>query len=357
MCKGGRNPIHCIVPPQMMDRILEKGDAKLRKILTNTLKRDAFIRNSRAQTAQAILAIGNNLLHSFAAATSACTLQRRIYDAQGGESLPGKLMRSEGDPPVADNAVNEVYDGAGNTFDLFRTYGRCSIDNQGMVMENTVHFGQNYVNAFWDGRQMIYGDGDGQLFNRFTTDIDVIGHELAHGVTQYEAALQYQGQSGALNESFSDVFGSLVKQKANGESAKQADWLIGENILVGDPYSLRSLKSPGTAYVNHPILGTDPQPGHMKDYKNLPPWDDHGGVHTNSGIPNRAFYLAAMKIGGNAWEKAGLIWYVALRDSMKPASTFEHAASCTINAAESEFGVSSSAAKAVTEAWKEVGVN
>ena len=133
---------------------------------------------------------------------------------------------------------------------------------------------------------------------RFTASLDVIGHELTHGVTQYEANLVYSGQSGALNESISDVFGSLVRQYKLNQTAKQADWLIGPDC-VGDKLkpALRSMKAPGTANQY------DDQPADMDHYVRTT--EDHGGVHTNSGIPNLAFATAAMALGGKAWEKAG----------------------------------------------------
>ena len=229
--------------------------------------------------------------------------------------------------------MDAVYDGAGSTYELYREeYGRNSIDDRGMEIIQTVHFGQAYQNAFWNGEQMVYGDGDGSVFGNFTSDIDVIGHELSHGVTQHEAGLVYEFQSGALNEHFSDVFGSLVKQRAANEDAKTANWLMGENVIVGKKYVLRSLKAPGTAYVNHPVLGTDPQPATMDDFQELPLWDDQGGVHINSGIPNHAFYLAAIELGGYAWKKAGLVWYRTLCDLLGENATFVRAAQATVQA-------------------------
>ena len=147
------------------------------------------------------------------------------------------------------------------------------------------------------------------MFNRFTVAVDVIGHELTHGVTQFEAKLAYWDQSGALNESFSDIFRSLVKQKKLNQTADQADWLIGAGLFTSNVKGLaiRSMKEPGTAY-DDPLLGKDPQPAHMRHYVNTT--SDNGGVHINSGIPNRAFYLAALEIGGHAWERAGKIWYM-----------------------------------------------
>jgi Zn-dependent metalloprotease len=285
------------------------------------------------------------------------TLVRKIYDAAHAEELPGKLVRSEGEKPGKDRAVNQAYDGAGHTDVLFREeYGRNSIDDRGMEVVQTVHFGEKHQNAFWNGGQMVYGDGDGVIFGSFTADLDIIGHELAHGVTQHEAGLVYEFQSGALNEHFSDVFGTLVKQRALNQDVQAADWLIGVNALLGKKYALRSLKAPGSAYVNHPVLGTDPQPATMAQYRDLPIWDDRGGVHINSGIPNHAFYRAAIAIGGDAWRKAGLIWYRALCDLLPANATFVRAAQATIQAARMEFGAGSSEEQAVASAWKAVQV-
>ena len=216
--------------------------------------------------------------------------------------------------PVKDVAVNEAYDGLGATYDFFsKAYGRDSIDDAGLALDASVHFGKDYDNAFWDGKQMVFGDGDGVYFNRFTVSLDVIGHELTHGVTEDEAGLIYSNQSGALNESISDVFGVLVKQYALKQKAADADWLIGATLLTKKVkgVALRSMKAPGTAY-DDPVLGKDPQPAHMKGY--VQTMEDNGGVHINSGIPNNAFYRLAVALGGFAWEKAGRIWYEALRD-------------------------------------------
>ena len=209
-----------------------------------------------------------------------------------------------------------------------------------------MHYQQNYDNAFWNGQQMVYGDGDGDLFNRFTIAIDVMGHELSHGVTQYEAALVYSYQPGALNESMSDVFGSLVKQRHLGQTAAQADWLIGEGLFTAKVkgVALRSMKAPGTAY-DDPVLGKDPQPAHMKDYVNT--ISDNGGVHINSGIPNHAFYAVAVEIGGNAWEKAGRIWYVTLRDKLSANSQFLDCARLTYQTAGELYGDNSLEQQAV----------
>ncbi len=153
------------------------------------------------------------------------------------------------------------------------------------------------------------------------------------------------------------MFGSLIRQFKSGQPAKQADWLVGPNVLIGDRYALRSLKAPGTAYINHPILGTDPQPATMAEYITLPITRDNGGVHINSVIPNHAFYLAATKVGGNAWEKAGLVWYKVLNDQLlNNDATFADAADATMLAARQIFGQGSNEEKFIEEAWKEVKV-
>jgi Zn-dependent metalloprotease len=262
-------------------------------------------------------------------------LDRIVYSAQNAGNLPGVPVRTEGGPATGDAAADEAYDGAGATYWLYKDfYNRDSIDGNGARLDSTVHYRVGYDNAFWNGQQMVYGDGDedlpvaDRLFSRFTIAIDIIGHELTHAVTQYTANLVYQGQSGALNESMSDVFGSLVKQRARNQTAAEADWIIGEGLFTArvNGTGIRNMKQPGTAY-NDPVLGKDPQPGHMRDY--VQTQSDNGGVHINSGIPNRAFYVTAFNIGGFAWEKAGQIWYVTLQSKLSQSANFATAAAKT----------------------------
>ena len=282
---------------------------------------------------------------------------RTIFDARNTETLPGIVVREEGGEPIDDAAVNEAYDGFGQTHALFRdVFGRASIDDENLPLLGTVHFGDDYDNAFWDGERMVFGDGDGIVFTRFTASLSVIGHELAHGVTQFSANLTYFGQSGALNESVSDVFGALVEQHALGQSSAEASWLIGAGLFTDrvQGSALRSMKAPGTAY-DDDVLGKDPQPATMDDY--IDTADDNGGVHLNSGIPNRAFYLAAEAIGGNAWEGAGRIWYDTITaGSIRADSDFAQFAAATANAASARFGVDSAEHLAVADAWTTVGV-
>jgi Zn-dependent metalloprotease len=282
---------------------------------------------------------------------------RTIFDAEHTENLPGTVVSYEGFRRfTGDKAISEAYKYSGFTYDLYKSiFDRNSIDTKGMRLDSTVHYSEKYNNAFWNGTQMVYGDGDGELFDRFTKCVDVVGHELTHGVTQYEAALEYWGQSGALNESFSDVFGSLVKQYSLTQDAEKADWLIGADLFTKKVkgVALRSMKEPGTAY-NDPTIGKDPQVGHMKKYVETS--SDNGGVHINSGIPNRAFYLAAKEIGGYAWEKAGRIWYLTLTDRLRESSDFQNAANLTFEVAGDLYGKSSREQNAVRKAWDQAGL-
>ncbi len=282
---------------------------------------------------------------------------RVVSDAAGSTVLPGSPVRVEGAAPVADVSVNEAYDGLGSTHALYaEVYGRDGIDGVGGRLLASVHYGQDYDNAFWDGGQMVFGDGDGRVFGRFTDVLSVIGHELTHGVTQASAALDYQGQSGALNESVSDVFGALVEQRVRGQDAAHASWLIGEGLFVPGirGVALRSMKAPGTAF-DDPALGKDPQPATMAGYVQTS--DDNGGVHLNSGIPNHAFYLAAVAIGGPAWELAGRVWYRTLTGGgLVPSSDFAAFAAVTMSAASDLAGAGSAAHQAVGAAWTDVGV-
>ncbi len=273
-----------------------------------------------------------------------------VHTAAGGTDLPGTAVRSAGEPESGDAAVDEAAYGLTGSLALFaEVYGRSSYDGQGTPLSATVHYDRNYDNAFWDGTQLVFGDGDGTVFERFTKPVDVLGHEFTHAVTEHTAGLAYEGQSGALNESMSDVFAACLKQRLLGQDALAADWLIGEGLFVAGiaARGLRDMAHPGTAYDDRQ-LGKDPQGGHMDDY--VETTDDNGGVHLNSGIPNRAFQLAATAIGGRSWEGAGAIWYAALSGGQVGARTdFAGFAAATVAAAGEH-------ADAVRSAWEQVGV-
>jgi Zn-dependent metalloprotease len=299
-----------------------------------------------------------NFFEGAAQAAVAAPLKRRrnVYTANHTLQLPGKLAMSEHKPRSADVHVAEAYDGSGATFDFFgQIFGRNSIDGRGMRIDSTVHYGSRFDNAMWNGHQMVYGDGDGVLFNRFTAALDVIGHELTHGVTQHTAALSYEGQTGALNEHLSDSFGIMVKQWKLGQTVKESDWLIGAALFSPRVHgkAIRSMADPGSAY-DDPVLGRDPQPAHMDHYVDT--GDDNGGVHINSGILNHAFYLAAMALGGRSWEVLGRIWYQVLTERLTPDAQFLDFARATVDVAGERYGNGGRVQKIVADAWSRVGL-
>jgi Zn-dependent metalloprotease len=302
------------VPPYILEFMAKSSTEVVRESVRESARlsmmQDDQIRATRAAQAPDISALSG--MQQGIMAPPAGTAGREVFNCshQWGQPPPYMMMRGEGDPLTPDDDVNCAYDTGGAVRDYYKNkLGRNSIDNLGMNQLHNVHFGQGYMNAFWDGSQMTYGDGDGMVFTSFTRAPDVIAHELTHGVTQYTAGLVYFGQSGALNESMSDVFGTVIQQAIDGASAHDADWLIGNEIMGPELYgeALRSMKAPGTAYDN-PIMGKDPQPDHMSHYYYGA--GDNQGVHINSGIPNKVFYLVAMDIGT---DKAALIWYATLQ--------------------------------------------
>jgi Zn-dependent metalloprotease len=335
----------CILPPGVLDRLARSDDEELRAAALDSMALDNRFRIARAETAAGLRRAPTSITFARIGGQP----QRTIYDQQHGTSqVPGQVARIEGQSDVDDKAVNQAYDGLAATYNYYwKVFERDSIDGGGMPLLGLVHYGVNYDNAFWDGAgHMFFGDGDGRILTQTTAGIDVIGHELTHGVTQHEANLVYSGQSGALNESISDVFGIQVKQMALGQDVTTSDWLIGADI-VGDALkpALRSMKEPGHAHAG------DDQPSDMDGYA------PGGDVHTNSGIPNRAFSVAASALGGNAWDAAGPIWYAALRDPrLRPNATFRQFAEITLRQSRLIYGRSSREAQAVQDGWDAVKV-
>ena len=338
-----------VIPPHILTRVAEHTTDEASGSARTTLEHMRELATSRAAT----------LIErpSAVAAAPASTRKRRnVYTANHTLRLPGKLVMSEHKTRGTDVEVNEAYDGSGSTYDFFaQVFRRSSIDGRGMRLDSTVHYGTDFENALWNGRQMVYGHADGRIFTRFTASVDVIAHELTHGVTQFAAALGYHGQTGALNEHLSDAFGSMVKQWLLGHTADKSDWLIGAEILgpAIDGVAVRSLAAPGTAY-DDPVIGRDPQPAHMRDYVNTT--DDNGGVHINSGILNHGFYLAAIALGGYTWEVLGRIWYTALTERLKPEADFADFTQATVDIAGELFGHGGGVQKVIAQAWSSVGL-
>ncbi|KGQ04434.1 Protease prtS [Beauveria bassiana D1-5] len=366
---------HHVVPPHVFRQIsdAEVNDEKTRKRAKDNLEHVegviAQYKSSQEKDAQKSID---------AQAKSEKETCRAVYDAQhttNEDSLPGKLIRKEGQKAAKDKAVNEAFDNVGSTLKFYKEhFDWITTDNKNADVISSVHFGEEYENAcklsahlsmflllalsltstVWDPtvRQMVFGDG-GDFLNNFTASVDVIGHELTHAITEHTSPLDYQGQPGALNEHVSDVFGIMVKQMVEDEKSDAADWLIGEDCLLPGVkgMALRSMKEPGTAY-NDPRFGKDLQVSHMKDFKQM--YEDNGGVHIFSGIPNKAFYLAATAFGGYSWEKAGQIWWKTMNSGKIPSRcTFLQFADVTVDVAEEEF----KAGKIVRKAWDDVGVS
>lgn len=347
-------PCRCFfVPPYVIENLAKSGYTAAVK----TALQDEVLRTSRATALRetAKMRAAEMPLENMGVVPPPGTAGRRVYSSDNTTILQKTHLRDEGDPVCGDDAGDTAYEYGGKVRDYYHdVLNRNSIDGLGLNQIHNVHYSVDYDNAFWDGSQMVYGDGDGTLFINFTKDLDVIGHELTHGVTQYTAALNYYSQSGALNESFSDVFGSVIDQAAEGRNAGNADWLVGNDImgptLVGE--AIRSMKAPGTAYDN-PLMGKDPQPDNMSKYYAGPA--DNQGVHINSGIINKAFYLVSMDIDTSC---AGLIWYAALQN-LWPTAVFSDMAYVTAEMAKKlvKTGeVPAGAVQSVRAAFRAVGL-
>ncbi|PEF06832.1 peptidase M4 family protein [Bacillus thuringiensis] len=343
-----------IIPSYILKELAEKGNEHAIKSLAIT--KDTHEKSSDNKKNEN--GIENNDNHH---ANIVKQPKRHVYDSQETEQKRRKIVRDEGDSSKNDDDVNRAYDFSGFTLKYLNdVLKRNSLDNKGMDLFFNVHFGYKFMNAVWDGstNEMIFGDGDGKKFISFTRGIDVIAHEMGHGVTQFMNHLGYGGETGALNEHFSDVIGSAVKQKYFQQTADTADWLIGDKV-VGPSWkgiALRSMKAPGTAYEN------DPQPDHIRNYVNLPisdrPEDDNGGVHINSGIPNKAFFLVSMEIGT---DNAAVIWYNAWNDRtyLGINSKFKDAFNAIVKSARTlveQGNIPSNAESVVKKAFNEVGI-
>jgi Zn-dependent metalloprotease len=335
------------LPPYIVSRLNESDDRTLRKIAFDTVQVDSTIRTRREINPGRIQG---------RAPMPGVGYRRKVFDMQEAMTpLPGTLRREEKDGPTGHPEVDQAFENAGLTYDFYKNvFGRESVDGAGFPLISSINFGIKVANAFWEGTQMIYGAGDGQFFLSFTRSLSIAVHEMSHGVISYSSNLAYSDESGALNESFCDVMGAVACQWHAKQNVDQADWTIGREVLgpaMGNIVGVRTFGA-DKAFENHAYFGTDPQPKHMRDYVRTA--DDHGGVHTNSGIPNHAFYLAAHALGGNSWEQTARIWYEAFTKQLNPNATFVNAATTTSVVARTLFDVST--AEKISEAWRTVGV-
>ena len=324
-----------MIPPHIVDAIEQNGDAEQKAQAKRAKLIGQTIRTSRALLGGLPLLSGGN--------------HRAVFDAGRNEQPWDDRIRREEDQPVTGDAdVDRAYDGLGNTIFTYQgAFGRNGIDGRGMGLNAYVHYGESLDNAYWDGSRMVFGDGDGRIFNSFTLPIDVVAHELTHGVTQFTANLVYQYQSGALNEHISDVFGIMVKQRTLGIASRDANWLIGEGLLAPgiNGRGLREMLNPGTAY-DDGLLGKDPQPAHMNNY--IKTTQDNGGVHLNSGLMNRVFALACNAVAGNSWDTIGPVWYRVLSGGkLRSSATFREFVCLALDEAGDYRGAIEDSAKVV----------
>ena len=339
------------VPRKLLKQLADDSDDDDdRELLKGQIAHSSRLRGQRAAQSQDKPAtkLGKQLLH------------RQVFDANGSTMLPGKLLRDEDDPPTRDKQANQAYENVGIAMQFYKeVLGRDSVDGKGMRIDASVHYGFRFANAMWTGEQMIVGDGDGKHVDGLANSLGIIAHEFSHGITQHlvKGGLgvvqvpgmppTLKGEAGALNESFSDVFASMIKQWHGGQDVKDADWLLGEDILApGSGRAIRSLKDPGNSKLT---WKNDDQ---IRDYKRYKPTDD---AHKASGIPNYAFYVAATALGGNSWEQLGAVWMKGF-DRLHAKSTFLDAAHKTIDVAATLHGKGSRPHEAVKAGWKKVNV-
>ena len=338
----------CIVPQDVLERFAgdRKLSAELRKSSADSARMSDAIRTLRTH-AGAITALARSSgAHLVEVAT---TPKITVYDSKHSQTLPGTPVASP--KTSADVTVKRAFNETTSVAKFYQTvFGRNSVDNAGMTLMSSVHFGTNYNNAMWNGTQMVYGDGDGKLFIDFTAGNDVIGHELTHGVTQHSLQLAYTGDAGGLNESLSDCFGSMFRQWEAGQDVSKADWLIGADIMGPTAKAkgykcLRNMANPADK------AALAPQPA---QYAQITPGMD---PHYSSGPPNLAFCTACVTLGGKSWERIGPVWYAALTTSgAKPNMTMPQFAARTRQLATQLYPAQAAVAAAVDAGWKKVGL-
>jgi Zn-dependent metalloprotease len=337
-----------IIPKEVLERFAgdKKLTAELRKASADTSRVSDAVRSLRTQAGH-LTAVSRTVTADLA--DLAATAKVTVYDCKHSQTLPGTPVAS---PKTAKDATAVrafVETTAVATF-YQKVFGRNSVDNAGMTLMSSVHFGRNYNNAMWNGSQMLYGDGDGQLFIDFTNGNDVIGHELTHGVTQNTLQLAYSGDAGGLNESLSDCFGSMFRQWEASQDVTAADWLIGADILgpVAKSKGYKSLRNMADPTDKSAIA---PQPAL---YSQLTPGMD---PHYTSGPPNLAFCTACKTLGGKSWEKVGQVWYSTMVSvGASPNMTMPQFASQTRQAASRLFPAEPAVSAAVDAGWKQVGL-
>ena len=344
-----------IVPESVLKRFADDPElsAEVRQHFQNAITIDAHMRALRQAAAQLTLeAVRTNQLAGFAPTAVAAAPAITVFDCKHSTVLPGSQI--ENPASSQDATAKRTFTETTAVAQFYHTlFGRNSIDGAGMTLMSSVHYGVRYNNAFWNGSQMTYGDGDGSVFVDFTLGNDVIGHELTHGVTEHTLGLVYANEPGGLNESISDVFGSMFRQWQAHQDVKQADWLIGHNILgpAAKQRGFTCLRDMANPDAPHCLA---PQVKHFSQY--------HGGMdpHISSGIANLAFYKIALSVGGYSWDKVGKLWYSVLTGAVgkapRPNMHMRDFAHDTRAAAKKLFPGDAGLAAAVNAGWSAVGL-
>jgi Zn-dependent metalloprotease len=349
-CSKNSNHVCFIIPSVIMEKILLEGTHEQKEKILYTYglsKRVRGYRRSVKKRRPQLLSSGTFNKH------------RMVYDMDHSDDdnqLPGSLLINENEKDGGNSEATNAYKNTGITFDFYKeVFERNSIDGNGNILISSVDYGGQYDNAFWNGEQMVFGNGGGGMIkeNTLTSAINVIAHELTHGVTQYTANLAGEEEPGGLNESMSDIFGIMCEQWSKKQTVSQSNWLIGEGIMEKGT-ALRDMK--GEQKVNP----WDESVFSYKDYRK------ELDVHFSAGIPNKAFYVTAKEIGGNSWEKAGKIWYIVLTQGWLSSNgppgngiygkSFQETADGTFTVAGQLYGDGSEEQNAVKEGWTSVDI-
>jgi Zn-dependent metalloprotease len=339
-----------IVPEAALKRFADDRTlpTEQRKHFADTIKIDNEFRKLRTQ-ANKLSRVASAMAPAVALAAVAAAPAITVFNCNHGQTLPGAQVPNPANSSDATAKRAFVETSSVATF-YSQVFGRNSIDGAGMTLISSIHYGTNYNNAFWNGSQMTYGDGDGSIFVDFTKGDDVIGHELTHGVTQHSLQLNYTNEAGGLNESLSDCFGSMFRQWENKQSVNQADWLIGKDIMgpaaIAKGFTcLRDMANPAAKHC------LAPQPTKFSQVK--PGMDPH----LSSGPPNLAFFTIAKAVGGNSWDKVGQIWYKSMTGfGPTPAMKMKAFANRTRAVAAQLNPGNTAVANAVDAGWKKVGL-
>lgn len=346
------------VPKQISNKLKEKDKSMQKDVNTDQI--DDSIRNIRknflknpAQRNSILAAMRKKVTHEEV---------RRLFDSHNTYNLSEEPILVDKQTHSAQPSTNSALQLSNLAYDFFHDkFGQESFDGKNTPIDMHINYGQKYNNAFYDGLQLVFGNGDGKYFATFLT-LDILMHELTHGVTDHQCGLIYENQPGALNEHISDTFAMCLIQRRARQRASQAAWIVGEGIFTSriNGKGIRTFKNEPA--FDDPVLGLDDQPKHMDNYADLPNTEDgdYGGVHVNSGIPNRAFYefciMAEKEVtdewSNRSWKAPLEIWYDTYH-RIRSDATFKKFAYATVRATKS---LHPQLQTQILKAWETVGI-